>query len=41
VTGNQIANGGIFDGQGGIDSLFERVITNNAQRLGFEFVDIA
>jgi hypothetical protein len=41
VTGNQIANGGLFDGQGGIDSLFERVITNNAQRLGFDFVDIA
>jgi large repetitive protein len=41
VTGNQVARGGLFDGQGGIDSLFERVITNGVQRLGFEYVDIA
>jgi hypothetical protein len=41
VTGNQVARGGLFDGQGGFDSLFERVITNGVQRLGFEVVDIA
>jgi hypothetical protein len=40
VTGNEIAAGGLLDGQGGIDSLFERVITNGVQRLGFESVDI-
>ena len=40
VTGNEIARGGLFDGQGGVDSLFERVVTTGAQRLGFESVDI-
>jgi hypothetical protein len=40
VTGNQIAAGGLFDGQGGIDSLFERIITLGAGRLGFENVDM-
>jgi hypothetical protein len=40
VTGNEIARGGLFDGQGGIDTLFERVMTVGAQRLGFENVDI-
>jgi hypothetical protein len=40
VTGNEIAAGGRFDGQGGIDSLFERIVTNGAARLGFESVDI-
>jgi hypothetical protein len=40
VTGNQVARGGLFDGQGGFDTLFERVFTVGAQRLGFEFVDI-
>jgi hypothetical protein len=40
VTGNEIAAGGLFDGQGGFDSLFERVVTGGAQRLGFENVDI-
>jgi hypothetical protein len=40
VTGNEIAAGGLFDGQGGIDSLFERIFTLGAARLGFENVDI-
>ena len=40
VTGNEVARGGLFDGQGGFDSLFEGVVTNNVARLGFENVDI-